>query len=74
MDGQTLRVLRRSIGMTQAQLAQKVGIDVCYVSLMERGYKPVPAKRTKAIEAALGISREQKAVLLAAHELLEKAE
>lgn len=42
--GARLRRLRRSLGLTQAQMAEDLGISPTYVNLMEANQRPVSAK------------------------------
>lgn len=44
--GQTLRDLRRSKGLSQRVLAEKVGVDFSYISKLENGRLPPPAADT----------------------------
>lgn len=44
--GQTLRELRRSKGMSQRSLAEKVGVDFSYISKIENNRLPPPAADT----------------------------
>lgn len=40
--GKTLKKVRKSMGLTQAQVAKKVGISSNYYSMIERGEKENP--------------------------------
>lgn len=44
MSGTTLKELRLYIGITQQELADRVGVSKAYISLMESGKKPVSDK------------------------------
>lgn len=44
--GQTLRELRRSKGISQRSLAEKVGVDFSYISKIENNRLPPPAADT----------------------------
>lgn len=44
--GQALRDLRRSKGVSQRQLAEKVGVDFSYISKIENDRLPPPAADT----------------------------
>ncbi len=44
--GHALRDLRRSKGVSQRQLAEKVGVDFSYISKIENGRLPPPAADT----------------------------
>jgi transcriptional regulator with XRE-family HTH domain len=44
--GQTLRNLRRSKGLSQRELADKVGVDFSYISKVENDRLPPPAADT----------------------------
>lgn len=55
--GNTIRELRVSKKITQAELASKLGHETSqFVSFMERGISKVPAKTLGQISAILGIS------------------
>lgn len=48
IDGKLIRELRRRLGMTQVQLAEKMGVDQGTVSRWERGLEaPRPARRAE---------------------------
>lgn len=54
--GALLREYRRSAGMTQRQLAVRVGVDFTYVSKLENGRLPAPsASTTSALCRAMGV-------------------
>ena len=42
--GPRLRRLRNGLGLTQARMAEELGISASYLNLMERGQRPVSAK------------------------------
>lgn len=42
--GQRLRVLRRSLGLTQAQLAAELGVSASYITLIEADQRPASAR------------------------------
>lgn len=44
--GQTLKELRRAKGISQRELAQKVGVDFSYISKIENDRLPPPAADT----------------------------
>jgi transcriptional regulator with XRE-family HTH domain len=44
--GQILRALRRSKGVSQRELAEKVGVDFSYISKVENDRLPPPAANT----------------------------
>jgi transcriptional regulator with XRE-family HTH domain len=55
--GQALREVRRSKGVSQRELAGKVGVDFSYISKVENGRLPPPAADTIVrICEALGVS------------------
>ena len=39
--GSEVKELRRILGLTQAELGEKLGIDDAYISKIERGLKPI---------------------------------
>jgi len=58
--GERLRTMRREAGMTQAALAESVGITNTYVSALESGRKTPPPRRlveqlARALEADLDV-------------------
>jgi len=57
--GQLLKQIRREKGVSQRELADKVGIDFSYISKIENDRLPPPAAETTIkISNALGISEE----------------
>jgi len=42
--GQRLRVLRRSLGLTQAQMAAEIGVSPSYITLIESDQRPASAR------------------------------
>jgi transcriptional regulator with XRE-family HTH domain len=46
--GTVLREKRRASGLSQRQLAEKVGVDFSYISKLENGRLPAPAAETIA--------------------------
>ena len=42
--GQRLKVLRRSLGLTQAQMAAELGVSASYITLIEANQRPASAK------------------------------
>jgi transcriptional regulator with XRE-family HTH domain len=57
--GQSLRELRRSKGLSQRELARKVGVDFSYISKVENDRLPPPAADTIVkICEALGVAPE----------------
>lgn len=42
--GQRLKVLRKSLGLTQAQMAEELGVSASYITLIESDQRPASAK------------------------------
>jgi len=63
-DGRTLRIVRRALNMSQAQFAARVNVSTNFVSMVERGERPMPAR----FRAALPVTDDEIAELVAAHE------
>ena len=58
--GQALRELRRSKGVSQRDLAEKVGVDFSYISKLENDRHPPPAADTIVkICKALGVAPDE---------------
>ncbi len=53
--GKRIATLRRAAGMTQEQLAEKVGYSVEFVSLIERGINAPSVEGCDRIAKAFGI-------------------
>ena len=69
MSADTIRVLRRRLGITQVELATLAGVTRRAVKLWERGATTRPRGKTRsAIVALRKLSREQAVRLLAAHQ------
>jgi transcriptional regulator with XRE-family HTH domain len=58
-----LRVAREGVGLSQDELAFKVGVDGSYISHIEAGKKVPSENLIKLIVAALGLTEEEKAVV-----------
>lgn len=54
MQGHELRAIRKSLGMTQGQLATELGFSVGFVGEMERGEKGIETRTQLAVRALLG--------------------
>jgi transcriptional regulator with XRE-family HTH domain len=52
MTGNEVRAIRSALGLTQAELAERIGISRTFVGLMERGQKLVSKRTAAAIRAA----------------------
>ncbi|MCG8607718.1 helix-turn-helix domain-containing protein [bacterium] len=58
--GQALRLKRRSKGVTQRELASKVGVDFSYISKLENDRLPPPSAGTiENIAEALDVAPEE---------------
>ncbi len=58
--GTMLRELRRAAGLTQRQLAERLGVDFSYISKLENDRLPPPAADTiVSIARELGVPPEQ---------------
>lgn len=53
IDGTNLRTARATLGLTQARLAERLGIDGPRLSKMETGTDPVDARTDLAVRALL---------------------
>lgn len=56
--GEEVRAARIKAGLTQAQLAQRLGRSQKYVSLIERGSRRLPIEAMMVIMRALGLELE----------------
>jgi transcriptional regulator with XRE-family HTH domain len=54
--GDALRALRKGAGMTQEQLAERLGVDPTFVGRLERGQRGAHWRTIRRILAALGTS------------------
>jgi transcriptional regulator with XRE-family HTH domain len=57
--GMNLRRIRRKYGLTQEDLAHRVGMDVSYLSQLENGRKEPCLRKMKEIAQALGVPLAQ---------------
>jgi len=57
--GDNLRKIRLSKGMSQSQLAEKIGSDKSYISTIEHGKKNLTLETMSKLAQALGVSREE---------------
>lgn len=53
MTGKRLRQFRQRAGWTQARLAARLGVAQAYVSMMERGKRPVPERLARRVVSLL---------------------
>lgn len=60
MNTKELQQLRTGKGMTQTELAKKIGVDQSQVSRWERGVQPIPVWVEKLIECLFNEKRETK--------------
>ena len=59
MFGSELQEARKAAGLSQAELADHVGVSNTYISALESGRKsPPPRTLVSALESALGLSKE----------------
>lgn len=58
MDGKTIRLLRRSMGLSQADLAHRVGVDQGTISRWEREAESPRPSNLVALQGALSPARE----------------
>src|SRR2546429_6747540 len=66
--GPLLKRARRAAHLTQAQLAERAGFSVVYVSMLERGARQPQRTTMDALADALGLSPGERAALdMAAH-------
>jgi transcriptional regulator with XRE-family HTH domain len=53
--GKSIRLCRTNIGLSQADLAEKVGVSVSYISLIEKNKRDPPLSTVERVAAALGV-------------------
>ena len=54
--GNRLREIRLGLGLTQEEFAEKIGISVDFLSLIERGVNAPSFKKLERIATSLGVS------------------
>uniref|UniRef100_A0A7V3VSS2 XRE family transcriptional regulator n=1 Tax=Mesoaciditoga lauensis TaxID=1495039 RepID=A0A7V3VSS2_9BACT len=54
--GEKIKFLRRSLGLSQQKLSNKVGITRPYLSYLENGIIPTPVHLKEKIARALGVT------------------
>ena len=54
--GKRIKQLRRSMVITQEELAERAGVHRTYVSMIERGEKNVTVLSAQKVATALGVS------------------
>ena len=57
--GEKIKFLRRSLGLTQQRLGNKVGITQQYLSYFENGIIPTSEHLKERIAKALGVTRDE---------------
>lgn len=53
--GSAIRLIRKSRGLTQPELARKVGVTVNYLSLLENGLRGISIEKLNSLAVALKI-------------------
>jgi transcriptional regulator with XRE-family HTH domain len=53
--GQTIRVRREALGLTQEQLAEKAGLHLTFISGVERGIRNISIMKLHRIAISLGV-------------------
>lgn len=56
MEGANIKKFRKQSGLSQAQLADVLGVSQPYIAQIERGTKPVPLPLAKEIASVLNVS------------------
>ena len=54
--GEKLQLLRKERGLTQAELAERLGVKQHHISEMENGKRPIGAEMAHRLEEAFGTS------------------
>ena len=57
--GKNMRLYRRNVKMTQAQLAEKLGTTKQAVSNIERGIRPISKKTAKELSKIFNVSADR---------------
>jgi transcriptional regulator with XRE-family HTH domain len=53
--GQTIRILRGALGLTQEQLAEKAGLHWTFISRVEQGRRNISILKLHRIATSLGV-------------------
>ena len=53
--GETIRVHRKRVKLTQEELAEKAGLSVVFISLLENGHRTISVDALLRIAKALGV-------------------
>lgn len=69
--GERIRVARKNKGLSQAALAQRVGISTSFMGHLERGTRIASLETIVALSEALGVSMD---MLILGHQKLNVAE
>ena len=59
MQGGDLKAVRKTLGLTQGQLAAKLGLTGTFIGLMERGEKSIGPRTILALQALLDAKDEE---------------
>lgn len=57
--GRNIRNARKSKNLTQAKLAEKIGVSTPYIGKLERGERSINLERLAELVPALGVPMEQ---------------
>jgi transcriptional regulator with XRE-family HTH domain len=58
LTSQILKIIRVNRGISQKELARKLGFNQSYIAQLESGKKPITPKLNRKIKEALAISEE----------------
>ena len=56
---ENLKKYREKVGLTQAELAEKIGVTQCYLSQVERGSKILTLPTAQAIASTLNVTIDE---------------
>lgn len=74
IDGQTLKIVRRALNISQDQLAANLGCTNAYICQIENGWRPMPQHMAQKLREILPASETEISALLAVHERLKEIE
>lgn len=72
LTGEQMKVCRINLGLTQGQLARKVGITSGMIGHIERGERLMADDISDKVKQALGLSDEEITEIMAVHERVNK--
>jgi transcriptional regulator with XRE-family HTH domain len=64
MTNEQLAIARKALGISQAELANRIGVATSFIALIESNRRDIPESRRRQIREALPVTDEEVEVLM----------